>query len=73
MEERAKLPGKFFDADKLLVDRAIGDPFSLLIDSNVRTHSFDDGQSSGYIRYTLRDNSLIIIDCVITRTKPGKE
>jgi len=70
MEERAKTPGGFFDADKLLVDRAIGDPFSLLIDGNIRTHSFDDGQSSGYIRYALRDNSLIIIDCVITRNRP---
>jgi hypothetical protein len=70
MEERTHEPGKFSGLDRLLVDRAIGDPFAMIPGDNVRTHSFDDGQSSGYIRYTLKFNTLTIIDCVITRTRP---
>lgn len=70
MEERTQEPGKFTGLDRLLVDRAIGDPFAMIPGDAVRIHSFDDGQSSGYIRYTLQHNTLTILDCVITRTKP---
>ena len=69
MEERTHEPGKFTGLDKLLVDRAIGDPFAMIPSEIVRVHSFNDGQSSGYIRYTLQHNTLTIIDCVISRSR----
>jgi hypothetical protein len=70
MEERFKKSGGFSDDENLLVDQEFADFIQQKYrDYAIDVHPFDDGASVGYIRYTVQNKSLIIIDCVITGTK----
>ncbi len=70
MEEKMKMPGGFFDKDKLLVDKEIADPFGEvnLLDE---TYEFPFTESStnrkGCIRYKLQGKTVIIVDYIYAR------
>ncbi len=70
MEENKKVPGGWFDDEKLLVDREQANPFQEdQFGSEVHTFPYENKHSTGYIRYILQEKSLVILDCVIVAYK----
>ncbi len=60
-----KMPGGFFDKDKLLVDREIADPFEeVRVEDEVYAYPFTENATDrkGYVRYKLQGNTVVIVD-----------
>lgn len=70
MEENINMPEGFFDEESYLVDKEFANPFQEEHHGNeVQSHPFDDGYSTGYIRYIIQERSVIILSCVVTETR----